>query len=391
MNTKQTLNISGYLETIRNISNNLVFLKLRTQNNRTNNTRKIQLVVKEPAELLDQVKKIPRQSFMTVFSDEKQSTANESWVLKKIIEVNRTVEIPPVDLGQKQTLSEALDVRAIKNRSELDHKLVLARAFLYNSIRKYLDELNFVEYDSPKMSESCSESGADLFEVNNCADGKKRYLIQSPQLYKQRLINAGFEKVYEIAHIFRNEKFNTSRHLFETTCLDVEMSTARTTDLIPLITNLIIRVSDQMHKEFGLIAYKNEDFCVLTYAEALKLVNSEKMDRQAEKKLFEKINTKFIYVTNYPNSERPFYTSGDTGFDLLHAKGELISGSTRITDFVELKRCANLKNVDLDCMVAYKESFKLGCAPSSGFALGLDRFLMVLLDKNCVQETLFFN
>ena len=381
--------IKGNLETIREVSSKLFFIKLRTLNNLSNSRRIVQFVAKEP-DLIEKIKNCSRESFIECFSTEREDSEAESWILKDIKLIQDTNEIPPVGLGQKEIVPAS--ITNLKIRSNIEHKKILIRARTYEFIRFFLNSKNFVEYDCPKITESVSESGADLFELNNCTDGKKRYLIQSPQLYKQRLINAGFEGVYEIGHIFRNEKFNTSRHMYETTCLDLEKSTQDPKELRDLITELLIELSVYLNKNFGLEIYSNEDFCTIDYEDAIKLLGPDYLvfDRTAEKDLVKLLGKKFVYVINYPNQDRPFYTRGNTGFDLLHDKCEILSGSVRITDPNELATSAKLKSVNLDTMGAYRDSFKVGCGFSTGLGLGLDRLLMVLMNLDCVQDTLYF-
>lgn len=390
----QKLDTTGYIQTIRKSGPKLIFLILRTQNNNSNSSKKIQLVVKDPSILEDL--KLNRECFVHVYSDCCEtkkppvgSTFDESWILKDLKILGHTSVIPSVALGQTLNVTDQPQLKALKMRSHSEHRKILARAYLYEAIRNFFKLKGVVEYDSPKLSLNYTESGAEVFQLSNCADGKKRVLIQSPQLHKQRLINAGFQSVYQIGHIFRNEKFNTSRHMCETTCLDVESSNHNVSSMILLIKDLIIYVSSQL-AALGTPVYKKHDFITLTYEQALKLANSSEMDRNTEKKITQIVGKEFVFVTNYPNSERPFYTLNDTGFDLLHQKCELISGATRISNIEDLKRVSKEKNVDLDQMIDYKRSFELGCPTTTGFALGLDRFLMVLLDLDCVQETLYF-
>ena len=80
---------------------------------------------------------------------------------------------------------------------------------------------DFMQVQTPKIIGSASEGGADVFKLKYFKENA--YLAQSPQLYKQMLINSEFPRVFEIGPVFRAEKSNTNRHLTEFTGIDVEM------------------------------------------------------------------------------------------------------------------------------------------------------------------------
>src|SRR5688572_960752 len=98
-------------------------------------------------------------------------------------------------------------------------KWQLAAASLHG-FRSALDQQGFTEVQSPKLVESATESGANVFEVDYF--GRPAYLAQSPQFYKQVLVGI-FERVYEVGPVFRAEPHDTVRHLAEYVSLDVEL------------------------------------------------------------------------------------------------------------------------------------------------------------------------
>ena len=98
-------------------------------------------------------------------------------------------------------------------------KWELAAASL-RGFRETLDAEGFTEVHSPKLVESATESGANVFTVDYF--GRPAYLAQSPQFYKQQLVGV-FERVYEIGPVFRAEPHDTVRHLAEYVSLDVEL------------------------------------------------------------------------------------------------------------------------------------------------------------------------
>src|SRR5580692_3845868 len=86
--------------------------------------------------------------------------------------------------------------------------------------RDALDGLGFTEVHTPKIVESATESGANVFGIDYF--GRPAYLAQSPQFYKQALVGV-FERVYEVGPVFRAEPHDTARHLAEYTSLDAEL------------------------------------------------------------------------------------------------------------------------------------------------------------------------
>jgi nondiscriminating aspartyl-tRNA synthetase len=132
-------------------------------------------------------------------------------------------DTPPVELWRPTLnagLPTLLDHAAVTWRHPLQRaKWELAAASL-RGFRETLDGRGFTEVASPKLVESATESGANVFEVDYF--GRPAYLAQSPQFYKQVLVGV-FERVYEVGPVFRAEPHDTVRHLAEYVSLDVEL------------------------------------------------------------------------------------------------------------------------------------------------------------------------
>lgn len=90
------------------------------------------------------------------------------------------------------------------------------------AMREFWASGGFVEIHTPKLMGNPSESGAELFELDDF--GAKAYLAQSPQFYKQMAMAAGLEKVFEIGPVFRANPSSTARHDTEFTSVDVEIA-----------------------------------------------------------------------------------------------------------------------------------------------------------------------
>ncbi|KAI9771267.1 MAG: aspartate--tRNA ligase dps1 [Geoglossum simile] len=111
------------------------------------------------------------------------------------------------------SLKTKLDHRVISLRSPVNHAIFRIRSGLVALFREFLSKENFIEVSTPKLLATATEGGSDVFEVKYF--GSKAYLAQSPQLYKQMLIAADMERVFEVAPVFRAENSNTHRHMTE--------------------------------------------------------------------------------------------------------------------------------------------------------------------------------
>src|SRR4029077_5927887 len=114
-----------------------------------------------------------------------------------------------------------------------------ARSLILKSIRDYLYEKEFVEVNTPKMIATATEGGAALFPIFYY--NKEAFLAQSPQLYKEQL-TMSFEKVFEIAPIFRAEPSRTNRHLSEAISIDLEEAFSDYNDIMKNIENIVKQV-----------------------------------------------------------------------------------------------------------------------------------------------------
>ena len=124
-------------------------------------------------------------------------------------------ETPPVELWRPTLdtgLPTLLDHAATTWRHPRRRAVWELAAASLHGFRSTLDASGFTEVHSPKLVESATESGANVFEVDYF--GRPAYLAQSPQFYKQVLVGV-FERVYEVGPVFRAEPHDTVRHLAE--------------------------------------------------------------------------------------------------------------------------------------------------------------------------------
>lgn len=120
------------------------------------------------------------------------------------------------------TLPTRLNNRVIDLRTTTSHAIFRIQSGACGLFREFLLSKDFVEIHTPKLLAAASEGGANVFKVTYF--DRSAYLAQSPQLYKQMLVTSDFERVFEIAPVFRAENSFTHRHLTEFVGLDLEMT-----------------------------------------------------------------------------------------------------------------------------------------------------------------------
>ena len=291
-----------------------------------------------------------------------------------------------------------VSLRGLKERAALRVQAELVRAF-----HQHLDAEGFTEISTPKIVSAGAEGGANLFKLDYF--GEQAYLAQSPQLYKQIMVGV-FERVYEVAPVYRAEEHATSRHLNEYLSLDVEMGFIDSEeDVMDLENRLLSSITAHLKQscaaEFALLGATIPDVLPhiprIPLMEARELVNREyghvvggkDLDPEAERLLCqyyaETHGTDFVFVTKYPRAARPFYAYPEPGgeltrgFDLLFRGIEITSGGQRINEYEMLMKSIADYKLNPESLTGYSEVFKYGMPPHGGFAIGAERLTARLL------------
>jgi len=316
------------------------------------------------------------------------------------------IEIPKEDWSANpDTLLEYrhVSVRGLKAKATLKVQAELVKAF-----RSYLSEQDFTEIFSPKLVAAGAEGGANLFEVDYY--GKRAYLAQSPQLYKQIMVGV-YERVFEVAPVYRAEQSHTSRHLSEYLSLDVEMgfieSDSDVMDLEEaLLKSMMGRVGETCSAQLETMSAELPNtevaFPRIPLLEARELVKEryghesggKDLDPEAERLISrwakEEHDSDFVFVTHYPQAARPFYTypteNGLTrGLDLIFRGVEITSGGQRVHEHDMLVEELKKRKMNPEAFAGYLEVFKHGMPPHGGFAIGAERLTALLLGISNVR------
>ena len=207
--------------------------------------------------------------------------SGEIEVLGHEIEILNASATPPFQLDD-ENLSETvrlthrvLDLRrpVMQHNLRLRHRAAMAA-------RRYLDEHGFVEIETPTLYKSTPEGAREFLVPSRVQHGHFYALPQSPQLYKQMLMVAGFDRYYQIVKCFRDEDLRADRQP-EFTQIDVETSFMAEADIRAVMEGLVSRMFSEA------LGVTLPEFPVMTYADAMRDYGSDKPDLRVGLKLTE--------------------------------------------------------------------------------------------------------
>ncbi|MBN1786334.1 MAG: aspartate--tRNA(Asn) ligase, partial [Candidatus Methanofastidiosa archaeon] len=231
--------VKGWINEIRNMGG-IKFIILRNRDG----LFQVTIPKKKVGEdLFSMVDSLNREDVIVVegTAQEARSRDFETEIIPLDIKVINKSDAPlPLDPSEKvrAELETRLDNRFLDIRRPRIAAIFKVRHSLVKFAREYLDCQGFLEIHTSKIISSASEGGTELFPIRYFE--KDAYLTQSPQLYKQMAMAGGLGRIYEIAWYFRAEEHNTTRHLNESTAIDIEMSFIESEeDVMSVLENLI--------------------------------------------------------------------------------------------------------------------------------------------------------
>ncbi len=164
-----------------------------------------------------------------------------------VVVLSESAPLPfPVDSGSDADISEEvrLKYRYLDLRREKPSSNLRLRSKVTSTIRRVMEDLEFLEIETPYLTRSTPEGARDFLVPVRLQPGSWYALPQSPQLFKQLLMVAGMERYYQIARCFRDEDFRADRQP-EFTQLDIEMSFIDQSDILAVAEKLLVRVWKQ--------------------------------------------------------------------------------------------------------------------------------------------------
>ncbi len=333
--------------------------------------------------------------------------------------LSKPAEMLPIVINKKQLdkmdISTVLDLRPVSMRNPKERAIFKIQEGIARGFREYLAKQGFTEIRSPKINFAGAEGGTNVFKLDYF--GKEVYLAQSPQLYKQAMVGV-YERVFEIAPVFRAEHHDTSRHLNEYTSMDLEMGFIDSfTDIMNMETGVLKYIMNLLKTEYAEeVELLHADIPEITEIPVMKFMDAKELlmtkfkykpsDMKdfdpAEEELLGKyakkeLGSDFIFITHYPSKKRPFYTMDDPAdpeytlsFDLLFRGLEITSGGQRIHDYNEQVEKMKKLGTDPEAFETYLMFHKYGAPPHGGLGIGLERLTMHLLGFNNVRYATMF-
>ena len=335
------------------------------------------------------------------------------------IEVLAKAEQLPFDIslnGYNLDITTELDNRALVLRQPKVQAIFKVQETIIDSFREFMKQNSFFEFQAPAITPVTAEGGAEVFQIDYF--GKKAFLTQSPQLYKQIVMSA-FERCFSVNKVFRAEPSSTTRHLTEVVSLDAEMAFIDSwTDVRDMAEETVRYMLKQVETRNGehlkilgaTIPVMIEKTPTLSLREVQQKifetynrdVRGEKdTNPQDEREICEIINKEtgsdFVFIYGYPTRKKPFYVypnpeepEFNEGMDLICRGVEWLSGGRRVNDYKQLMEQVKTWNMDPNKIAMFLQAFKYGVPPEGGFALGAERITMQILELKNIREASMF-
>lgn len=330
---------------------------------------------------------------------------------------------PPIEIDKplshkSEHLDTLFDNRVIGLRNLQEQAVFKIQSSIVRSIRSYFDQNGFTEIRTPKLLAEPTEGGAEVFRLDYF--GKTATLAQSPQFYKQMMVGV-FERVYEIAPVYRAEPSATTRHMTEYISIDGEMGFITLEDLQTFLGGMLSAVVEAVWKEFE-PELKRWNATRPVLADKIPVLTIEEIHEKYSKAMNENtvgekdlrpdeerwiceyakknLNSEAVFVSEWPASEMKFYHKANDKnskiadrVDLLFRGVEIVTGSMREHEYpklvAQLKELAGGDPADPG-FVPLLSAMKYGMPPHGGFGMGLERLTQKLIGFNNVKESSLF-
>tara|TARA_B100002052_G_scaffold99584_1_gene92036 strand:- start:2320 stop:4101 length:1782 start_codon:yes stop_codon:yes gene_type:complete len=281
------VSISGWLNKKRD-HGNLLFLDLR------DNYGVTQCVIDKESNSFKDLEKIPLETVLkingTVLQRSKETINNDISTGEIEIKIKTheilgiTKELPlPVFTDQEYSEEIRLKYRFLDLRRKKIHKNIILRSKVISYIRKEMENMGFLEFQTPILTSSSPEGARDFLVPSRLNPGKFYALPQAPQQFKQLVMISGFDKYFQIAPCFRDEDARADRSPGEFYQLDIEMSFVDQSDVFEVVEKLMTNV----FKNFSSKKMIYEKFPRIKYNDALLTYGSDKPDLRNPLKIYE--------------------------------------------------------------------------------------------------------
>jgi len=277
-NVGQVVTLYGWVAKKRDLGG-LIFIDLRDRSGI------IQIVIDPSSSVYDKALEIKNEYVIKVVgsvierqSKNKDLKTGDIEVTVSDLEILNTSDQLPIEInGETLSLEDTrLKYRYLDLRRPELNKNFITRHKITQTVRNYLDEMGFIDLETPILTKSTPEGARDYLVPSRVSKGSFYALPQSPQIFKQLLMVAGFERYYQIAKCFRDEDLRADRQP-EFTQIDMEMSFATEEDIYEICEGMFKRVMKNV---------KNIDiktpFPRIKYDDAMSMYGSDKPDTRFE-------------------------------------------------------------------------------------------------------------
>ena len=341
-----------------------------------------------------------------------EKAPREVEIIPKEIKILGIAKHPlPLDVTGKTPadIDVRLDARVLDLRSDRSQAIFKIRHIVLEATRSFFSKKGFIEVNTPKIIASATEGGAALFPIVYFE--REAFLAQSPQLYKEELI-IDFEKVFEIGPAYRAEKSHTRRHITEFTSIDMEEAFATAEDVMKVAEELMYHicktVREKCKEELQVLKHKVDlpqlPLKRLTYSEVIDELQSKDVKIEwgediptAAFRTLGKIHPYFYFITDWPTKLKPFYIKPrddnpeiSEGFDLMWSWIEIASGGTRVHKKEVLIKRLKEQGLHPESFKYHLQTFDYGMPPHAGWAIGLERLVMMLTGVKNIREVVLF-
>lgn len=330
---------------------------------------------------------------------------------------------PPIEIDKPlshkpDNLDTLFEYRPIGLRNLQETAIFSVQAGITKAIRDYFYQQDFTEIRTPKLLAAATEGGAEVFKIDYF--GQEATLAQSPQFYKQIMVGV-FERVFEIAPVYRAEPSATTRHMTEYISVDGEMGFITIDDLKAFLSGMLNYVSDVIWKDYEAemktlratkpaltaeipsipMAEIHEKYSKAT---GQNTVGEKDLRPDEERWICEyaqkNLGSEAVFVTDWPATEMKFYHKAQAGnaeladrVDLLFRGVEIVTGSMRENDYnvvvQQLKQMAGGDPNDPG-FKPLLTAMQGGMPPHGGFGMGLERLTQKFIGLNNVKEASLF-
>jgi nondiscriminating aspartyl-tRNA synthetase len=328
------------------------------------------------------------------------------------IEIDKPLDHKP------ENLDTLFEYRPVGLRNLQETAIFKIRGAITRSLREHFYQNGFTEMQTPKLLPTATEGGAEVFKLDYF--GREATLAQSPQFYKQMMVGV-FERVFEIASVYRAEPSATTRHMTEYVSVDGEMGFITIEDLKVFLSGLITSAVNGAWDSYEIELKRwNATRPILTdvfpsipmseihelYEKATndKITDFKDLTPAEEKWICEyakkKYDSEAVFVTDWPASDMKFYHKAQEGkpefadrIDLLFRGVEIITGSMRENNYaVVLKQLVEKAkgNPEDPGYKYFLMAMQAGMPVHGGFGMGLERLTQKIIGLHNIKEATLF-